>query len=100
MKLEIMRVMVRVGQGSIIPDEVASDELPILAHIWGADNVRTGDVTRVEEFDLAGERNRLFSRYGRSPVEAIYQKDCVLLPQLVKEAPAKPRAAKRVAEQA
>lgn len=92
MKQDIKSVMVRTGQGNIIPDVVAADEIAILEHIWGADNVEVVKTLRSEEFDLGGEAQRLVSRYRREPVEAVYGARCALLPQLFK-APASRKSA-------
>lgn len=84
MKQEIKSVMVRTGQGNIIPDTVAADELPVLEKIWGADNIEVVGTIRTEDFDLGGEAQRLVSRYGRNPVEAVYGASCALLPQILR----------------
>lgn len=77
------KALVRVNSNNILPIEFLADELPILQGIWGSENIQ--DVTPIGTRDVTVETElpRLFMKYPTEKVEDIYQKNGLLLGQML-----------------
>lgn len=84
MLLAFNQGFIRVNSDNILPIEFLADELPILQGIWGSENIQGVEQVGTREIETEPERARLFMKYPRDRVEAVYQKDGLLLEQVIR----------------
>lgn len=73
--MPIIEVTIRRDANTITPTTVAKHETWLLNKIFGAENVKVGDVATTREMDTEGEYERLSAKYGREIVVAVFGDD-------------------------
>lgn len=72
MKTAIYAVTVRRDANTIIPAEAPKHEIPVLKHLFGAENVTLGAVIGYVDLDEATEHERLAAKYNEEAVTAVH----------------------------
>lgn len=90
--------LIRVNGQNILPTAMLEDELPIYKGVWKEENIQELEEAGTQEIDESTEGYRLIRKFGYKAVEDVYQKDALLLPNMLKGMEVKaPSRAKKAA---
>ena len=95
MAVNLYTILVKKDAYTIAPTTVPEYEIPLLQHIAGEENVtnvdgklidKFGEGDPVSTFDADDEVNRLYAKYGRELIAAVYGPDKSALEDKIKKA--------------